>query len=500
MLLIPFVTGNVTSDQENGVATAASGNAGFDAKMALSSSLNLDLTVNPDFSQVEVDQQVTNLSRFNIFFPERRTFFLENSDLFSQYGIPPIRPFYSRTIGLDKDGNKIPILFGARVSGNIAKGTRVGLMNIQTGRQGSYAPENYTAASISQRVLKRSVIKGYFLNRENGISEAEKKQHPLDAYGRNAGMEFSYNNLKGTLSGWAAYNHSFKQGISTENAYYNAGLNYNGRNFSAVIDMGNLGTNFYTDMGFVERINNYDADLDTSIRVGFKQIFNNFGYKLFPKKGSVNQHSLELTNFLVFNPDNSLNERSHELQYQLQLKNTAYLFVSSSINETNLLFATSFTDAKPIPKGNYKYNQFGFGLRSDFRKQVNIMIRINGGGFYNGNYQGISTTINLRKQPHLNVSLQLNYNRLKFPEGYGSNEIFLIAPRIEYNFSTKLFWTTFLQYNTQRNNFNINSRLQYRYKPMSDFFLVYTDNYFTDPLFRNKNRAIVFKLNYWLNL
>ncbi len=500
MVLIPYVTGNITSDQQNGVATATTGNAGFDAKMGLTSSLNLDLTVNPDFSQVEVDRQVTNLSRFNIFFPERRTFFLENADLFSQYGIPPIRPFYSRTIGLDKDGNKIPILFGARVSGNVAKGTRIGLMNIQTGRQGSYSPENYTALSISQRVLKRSTIKGYFLNRENNITEAEKLKNPLDAFGRNAGVEFGYNNLKGTWGGWAAYNHSFKQNITTDNAYFNAGFNYNGRHFSTVTDMGNLGTNFYTDMGFVERINNYDADKDTTVRVGFKQIFNEEQVMFFPKKGKINQISLQLTHFLVFNPDNSLNERSHELEYQMQFKNTSNLFVAGSYNETNLLFATSFTDAKPIPKGNYQYNQYGFGYRSDFRKSINIQLRFNGGGFYNGNFQGISTTINLRKQPHLNIALQLNYNKLQFPEGYGSDEILLIAPRIEYNFSTKLFWTTFLQYNTQRNNFNINSRLQFRYKPLSDFFLVYTDNYYTDPLFRNKNRALVFKLNYWLNL
>lgn len=500
MVFIPFVTGNVTSDQENAVPTDATGTAGFDAKMALSSSLNLDLTVNPDFSQIEVDQQVTNLSRFNIFFPEKRTFFLENSDLFSGYGIPPIRPFYSRTIGLDKQGNRIPILFGARVSGNVGKGTRIGFMNMQTGRKGQYSPENYTAASISQRLFKRSVIKGYFLNRENGISDEEKKKNPLDAYGRNAGVEFNYNNLKGTWGGWAGYHHSFKEGISAENAYYNAGFNYNGRNFSTVIDIGNLGTNYYTDMGFVERISNYDADKDTSVRVGFKQIFNEFSYNLFPKTGKLNQHGLQLTNFIVFNPDNSLNERSHELEYQMQFKNTSRFFIFGNTNETNLLFATSFTDAKPIPKGNYKYNQWGIGYRSDFRKMINVFVRFSSGGFYNGNYQGINTTIAFRKQPHLNVALQLNYNNLQFPDGYGSSQLFLIAPRIEYNFSTKLFWTTFLQYNTQQNNFNINSRLQYRYKPMSDLFLVYTDNYYTDPLFKNKNRAIVFKLNYWLNL
>ncbi|MFX5550610.1 hypothetical protein ABTD75_18475, partial [Acinetobacter baumannii] len=83
--------------------------------------------------------------------------------MFAGFGIDPIRPFYSRTIGLDKNGNRIPILLGARITGNIAKTTRIGFMNMQTGRQGDYSPENYTAASVEQRIFKRSVIKGYFL-------------------------------------------------------------------------------------------------------------------------------------------------------------------------------------------------------------------------------------------------------------------------------------------------------------------------------------------------
>lgn len=500
MVFIPYITGDVSSDQENSAATKTTGNAGFDAKVALSSSLNLDLTVNPDFSQVEVDQQVTNLSRFSIFFPERRTFFLENSDLFAQYGIPPIRPFYSRTIGLDKDGNKIPILFGARVSGNITKSTRIGFMNMQTGRKGDYSPENYTAASVSQRVLKRSVIKAYFLNRENSLTDSQKAKDPLNAWGRNAGMEFNYNNLKGTWGGWAAYHHSFKPGITRDNQYIDAGFNYNGRHLSFVADAGTLGTNYYTDMGFVERINNYDAVRDTTVRLGFKQLFNQVGYKLFPKKTKITNHSFNLTNFIVFNPDNSLNERSHEFEYDMQFKNTSLFFVFANTDEVHLLFPSSFTDAQPIPKGTYTFQQSGIGYQSDFRKPVSVSVRLAGGGFYNGNYHSIRTTITLRKQPHLNIALNAEYNKLVFPDPYGSNELFLIAPRIELNFATNLFWTTFVQYNTQRNNFNINSRLQYRFKPMSDFFLVYTDNYFTDPLFRNKNRALVFKMNYWLNI
>ena len=139
---------------------------GGDAKVAVTSTLNLDLTINPDFSQVEVDQQVTNLTTFNVRFPERRLFFLENSDLFASFGIPPMRPFFSRRIGLDEDGNTIPIAYGARLSGNLTKKLRVGLMNMQTRKTDDFAAQNYTSLTLHQRVLDRSVIKGYFHNRQ----------------------------------------------------------------------------------------------------------------------------------------------------------------------------------------------------------------------------------------------------------------------------------------------------------------------------------------------
>ncbi|MFM1794180.1 MAG: hypothetical protein RL642_565 [Bacteroidota bacterium] len=170
--IIPYVTSTVNSNKEMGDPTKAKFNGGFDAKLSLTPSLNLDLTVNPDFSQVEVDRQVTNLTRFDIFFPERRTFFLENSDLFSSYGIPPIRPFYSRTIGLDKNANPIPILAGARVSGNLTKKTRVGFMNMQTKSTNDFDAQNYTAVSFNKQVQARSIVKGYLLKRQ---SVADKK-------------------------------------------------------------------------------------------------------------------------------------------------------------------------------------------------------------------------------------------------------------------------------------------------------------------------------------
>ena len=496
VILLPYLTGGISEDKSTS-KTETTGNVGFDAKIALNSSLNLDLTVNPDFSQVEVDNQVTNLTRFSIFLPERRAFFLENADLFAGFGIPPIRPFYSRTIGLDKEGNKIPILFGARLSGNLSPDVRIGAMNMQTGRKGNYAPENFSAFTWQKRVLKRSMVKGYFLNRENFISVEEEKKNPLDKYGRNAGITFEYSNPAGSFSYWANYNQSIKPTIKNLNNYAEAGVSYNGRNFGFVLDLANVGKNYYTDMGFVQRISNYDAERDTSIRIGFKHVFSEISYTLMPAKGKIGKSELTAQNYVVLNPDNSFNELESSLQLKTDFKNASSFNLSLSNNITNLLFPTSFTDGIPLPAKQYQYGQFRFNYVSDTRKLFGWVSEITVGQFYNGQVEGFGLGINWRHQPHLNLRLNAQFNQIRLPGNYGSTRLVLIAPRIEYNFSTQLFWTTFIQYNTQSNNFNINSRLQYRYKPMSDFFLVYTDNYFTDPLFKSKNRALIFKLSYW---
>jgi hypothetical protein len=263
--------------------------------------------------------------------------------------------------------------------------------------------------------------------------------------------------------------------------------------------MGKVGTNYYTDMGFVARIENYDAGRDTIIRLGFQQLFNNLTYRIFPKKGKVVQHVMEFTTFIVSNPDRSHNETYLEAEYTITFRNASELSFNGSHNRVDLLFPTAFTPGKPIPAARYDFQQFEARYRSDYRKPVSFTLRAAGGEFYNGNYTSFRSVLNIRLQPHVNLALQAEYNKIKLPADYGSTELILLAPRFEINFNTQLFWTTFIQYNTQRNNFNINSRLQYRFQPMSDLFVVYTDNYFITPTWQNRNRAIVFKLNYWFN-
>ena len=126
-------------------------------------------------------------------------------------------------------------------------------------------------------------------------------------------------------------------------------------------------------------------------------------------------------------------------------------------------------------------------------------VGVDGGQFYNGDRLGLTLQLNYRHQPWGNFALNFVRNELEFPEPFGARSLTLVGPKVEINMSRNLFWTTFLQYNTQADNFNINSRLQWRFKPMSDLFIVYTDNYSVD-VFGPKNRALVFKLNYWLNI
>src|SRR5690606_11049613 len=163
---------------------------GGDVKFSLTSSLNLDLTVNPDFSQVEVDRQVTNLDRYELFFPEKRQFFLENADLFASFGYPTIRPFFSRRIGLG-----VPIIAGARISGNLNEKWRLGVMDIQTERQEDTGlpSRNFGVLSLQRKVCARSSIELMVVNKEsmNYARDTDSLRTVYPKFNRNFGLEYN---------------------------------------------------------------------------------------------------------------------------------------------------------------------------------------------------------------------------------------------------------------------------------------------------------------------
>ncbi|MFN0173344.1 MAG: DUF5916 domain-containing protein [Saprospiraceae bacterium] len=499
--VIPYVTAAVSKDYEEKADWETKPNIGLDAKIGIGSGLNLDLTVNPDFSQIEIDEQIVNLTRFNIQLPEKRTFFLENGDLFSNFGIPPIRPFFSRTIGLDSDGVPLPILGGLRLTGNLNADTRIGLMTMLTGKQGDTPAREYTALAGNYRIFGRSTISGYFLDKAtfNDSGALQKKQ-----FSRNAGIELGFTSLNGKWSSWLTHHRSFKPEISTQNWWGNSGFQYTVRGFSWLTDFTHMGENYYADLGFEARIQNYDVVRDTTLRIGYNFWFNNLSYQIFPKhkESQLNFIEIEAELFQVFNPDGSFNESSNNLELGFNFKNTSSIRFELSPNWADVPVSYKFDDEEDLekcpalPAGLYQYTSAKSEWNSDYRKPVFFGISAGAGEFYNGKQWQAGAEITCRFQPIMNVALRAQYTKLDFPVPYCDVVIFNITPRVEVFFAKNIWWTTFLQYNTQADNFNINSRFQWRFRPMSDLFVVYTDNYAVE-VFGVKNRALTAKLNWW---
>lgn len=491
--IIPYVNTSTFKDYTNNESAKTKFNVGLDAKIALSPSLNLDLTVNPDFSQVEVDQQVTNLTRFSIFLPERRTFFLENSRLFSQVGFPDVQAFFSRRIGLDENGAAVPIVYGARLTGNITPTTQMGILNTQTKSNDSQLGQNYTAATFSQRVFKRSRIQGLFVNRQ-AYTDGEFKGTD---YGRNLSLKFNYLSEDGKFEFWSGAHKSFKHNISGHDMFFENGLGYSGRNFSASFVHVNVGTNYFADVGWINMIENYDAIKDETVRLGYNLFVLPISYTFLPNDSKfLNQHSISYEGELNLDPNASFIERTNSLEYEMEFKNSSQFGISLQEKETDLRFPFSFTGEEPLPKANYAYSEFSLTYDSDERKLFQYQLGYRYGGFYNGTINAAEIGLIYRRQPWGNFGLGLEYNNLSFPDPYGQTSLWAVTPRIELSFSRNLFWTIFMQYNTQADNFNINSRFQWRFSPMSDIFLVYTDNYAVEN-FGVKNRAVVLKGTYW---
>ncbi len=493
--LIPYMLTSTSKDIEAGSPTDNNIDVGVDAKIAVTSSLNLDVTINPDFSQVDVDRQVTNLTNVNIRFPEQRIFFVENSDIFSDFGIPPMRPFFSRKIGLRDDGSSIPILYGARLTGNLNKDTRIGLMNLQTKSVEDEPGNNYSALAFNRRVLGRSVVKGFFHNRI-GYSDGS---FVGDDYNRKVGLEFDYRSPNGYNRFGAAYSLSYSDGVRNKNGYYHALAQLGNQDFRFYINFSGIGENYSDDVGFIQQQNQYDAVADEVIKIGYDHVFSSLSYTLFPESEAVNRHVFSMLNIGdMERSQNQIFNYEVALGYEIALANTSSISVGFSPVYRRLLYPFTFTD-NPLPADEYRWTEFEVEYQSDVRKALSYTIGGGIGGFYGGDRKNISAEVNYRRQPWGNFGFTFEANELSFDEDFGNSTLLLIGPRLEFNFNRDLFWTTFFQYNTQSDNFNVNSRIQWRFQPLSDLFLVYTDNYAIE-LWGPKNRTLVLKINYWLNI
>ena len=262
--------------------------------------------------------------------------------------------------------------------------------------------------------------------------------------------------------------------------------------------------------------NGFDAEVGFVPRKDYWLVSPEFEWFFYPESGNINQHSIGLDFAIV----NSLGQRDTdvlegfgmadnrtELSWRVNFKNTArfsvnlqrdYVLLFDDFDPTRVqeddVFLAAGTD--------YTYTSLELNYNSDLRKKLLYRFSPTVGQFYNGFRAGIRGSFTYRYQPYGFVSLDYTYNHIALDAPFEKANLWLIGPRIDLTFTKKLFLTTFIQYNNQSDNLNINARFQWRFKPVSDFFLVYTDNYITDPFsqFGVRNRSIVAKLTYWLNL
>jgi len=504
--IIPYVAGLGSRNFLAGTPTKSDVQAGGDAKVAITPSLNLDLTVNPDFSQVEVDQQVTNLERFEIFFPERRQFFLENADLFASFGHLYARPFFSRRIGVSRDprtGQNVQnrILFGTRLSGNINKYYRVGFLNMQTAKVGeSGIPSyNYTVGTIQRRLGSNSNIRAIFVNRQEFSDSTRKFKLSGINFNRVVGLDYNYRFSGNRWTGNAFYHKLLTPEQST--GQYASG-------YSLIRNTQNLTFKWFHQM--IGR--GYDPAVGYVPRNGYNRISPSGGYLWYPKSKSLNSHGPLFDVAYIWDNIYGLTDKNIALGYNLFFQNQAVLIFGYKYNYTFLFRdfdptnSPSALNVTKLAQGtDYAYGAYIANFTSDPKKLLTYDLTLTKGTYFNGTIDGVNAIIKYRWQPYGVFSLNANFNRIRLPSPYASANILLVGPRFDLTLTRSVFFTTFVQYNSQYTNLNVNARFQWRFKPVSDLFLVYTDNYYysfdqPDQNFTPRIRALVLKLTYWINM
>ncbi|MBT8219634.1 MAG: carbohydrate binding family 9 domain-containing protein [Bacteroidia bacterium] len=509
--VIPYISTSSARDFENPDETKANSNfaIGGDAKIGITSGLNLDLTFNPDFSQVEVDRQVTNLGRFEIFFPERRQFFLENADLFGGFGTSRSNPFFSRRIGVARDTAtdltiQKKINYGARLSGKIGENLRVGLLTMTTDKQtASGLPAfNYSVAAIQQKIGVRSNIGAIFVNKQAIKGESESDIY--DTYNRVVGLDYNLLSEDNVWRGKAYFHYA----ITPEEV---------DDKYSTFMQLER--TTRYSRFELVGMIvgQGFDAEVGFVPRKDFAMVSPEFELFFYPNGGIINRHNFNVDVGLIYQIGKNenafvdpweLSEWQVESRWSFRFQDNSNLTLFSNTEKITLFNDFDPTRAQEddvfLPAGEeYQYTNYGFSFRSDSRRKMSYNITPTLGNFFNGKRTSFRLNLSYRMTTLGTISMDVNYNRINLADPFEPVTLWLVGPRFDLTFSKSLFFTNFFQYNNQAQNFNINSRLQWRFAPVSDLFLVYTDNYFTDEAFsqfNSRNRAIVLKVSYWFNV
>ena len=447
---------------KEGFDAGVRGRAGLEvAKLGITPSLTAEFTVNPDFGQAEVDSQVVNLTRFSVFFPEKRDFFLENSGIFLFGREGENQAFFTRRIGLTDEGLPVPIDYGAKVTGKIGP-YNVGFLQVQTRKLGEPSTasgiprDHFTVLRVKRDILKRSSIGAIFVNRQ-GATVARGSD-----YNRVGGADAEFN-LTDHYKIKAFWMGSLTPGVRSSAGSSRLESIFENDLYRFITVYEDVGAKFNPAVGFIER-------------KAIHQYFGQFAYKPRPKFiPHVQQMEFETQIEYYSDRAGRLATRQTELSWDTIFKNSSEFFFRPIEAVTDVL--TEPFEIRPgiiIPAGTYNFNRPRVSFTSDRSKPIVFTGREKWGDFYSGKRYETSVGITWRPSPHMLLDLSESYNRVRLPQGNFSTSLF--AGRVNYNFSRKLLTSALVQLNSAARLSVINVRLRYIYRPNSDFFVIYNQS------------------------
>jgi hypothetical protein len=481
---------------------------GVDVKYGVTNGLVWDFTVNTDFAQVEADEQQVNLTRFNLFFPEKRDFFLENSGVFGfglpdaanygtvgagsivfggrQNGTPDMRLFFSRRIGLSDAGDALPILGGTRLTGR-AGAYSIGALNIQQRSSGgglSATPRadsaNFTALRVRRDILANSDIGAVLLNKE--------QQGP--AYNRMAGVDANFRFGFLQVNGFVAKTMSPVPIAAAGNSFVGRGnLNYQDRSWQLRARFDAIGNTFDDQLGFVPRrgVNDQFAYVARTIRSG-----------AFPKWLRELRPHWQFDTF-TRQQDRALDSRQQDLHLPFFLSNGGFMEVGANTNVEVIRtpFVLNGARRAVIDPGRHEYTEYFITYAGNGAARVTPAFKYSLGRFYDGYRRSyaVGPTFHVNEKLGASVNLQVNDIALR-TVSYVST---LVTTRINYNFNTKTFLNALLQYTTDTHQLSSNIRFNVIHRPLSDFFFVYNEHRDERAGVR-QDRSLIAKLTYMLAL
>jgi len=491
----PYAIGGVTTDRmaDPVVDNDRSGDFGLDVKYGVTQNLTADFTYNTDFAQVEVDEQQVNLTRFSLFFPEKREFFLEGRGIYDfgrsggfgggggggfGRGLAPTL-FFSRQIGLQR-GQVVPILGGGRLTGK-AGAFSIGALNMQTDDEtvSGARSTNFTVLRVKRDLLRRSSVGMIYTGRSVSLV-GDGASH---AYGMDANFAF-FENVN--FNGYFAKTHT--PDSTGKDTSYQARFNYAADRWGVEVDHLLVEDNFVPEVGFVRR--------DDFRRTFVSGRFSPRPAAIESVRRFVFQTSLDYT---LTADTNVLETRQNQLRVATEFENSDQLRVDLTRSYELLENLFEIADGVAIPVGGYTFSDVSLSYQLGAQRRTSGSFSVQRGAFFSGDITAVGFTRGrLVLTPQLSVEPGISINWVDLPEGAFTTN--LVTTRVNYTFTPRMFFSGLLQYNSSNDTLTSNLRLRWEYQPGSELFVVYTEDRDTatlDPrrFSQTRNHGFVVKFN-----